>query len=363
MKSKPWRVDAHVHLGESDGAGRLLEVAKAAGVARLGIVCVFDRGIVNANPAAWVAKAEHGKHFYVFGALDHSEYWSGGKVKTPPLAEQVDLLRALGCDGIKMLENKPATRKQLDLPVDGPYFAPYFARVEESGFPVLWHVADPEEFWDPALTPKWAQARGWGYDGTFARKEQLYVEVERVLARHPLLKVIFAHFFFLSADLPRAAALLERFPNVHLDLAPGIEMLYNMSKNVEAARAFFIKYAGRIVFGTDLFSGHTLSEGTARVGLVTRWLETADEFRLPPGTDFLLGPPEDGIMRGLHLPAEAVAQICRGNYERLAGQTPRRLDRELARRECERLAKAVEALTGQKAAENHAGKAAAKLAP
>jgi len=362
MKSNPWRIDAHVHLWKAEETGHLLELATAAGCERLGIACIPERNIVTANPDAWVAKAQHPSRFYVFASLDHSQHWSGGGVKAPSLAEQVDLLRALGCDGIKMLENKPATRKQLDIPVDGPYFASYFARVEETGCPLLWHVADPEEFWDPALTPKWARARGWGYDDTFVKKEQLYAEIQRVLERHPRLKVTFAHFYFLSADLPRAGALLDRFPGVNLDLAPGIEMYYNLSKNVEATRAFFIKYADRIIFGTDLFSGHTLQEGTVRVGLVTRWLETADEFRLPPGADFLLGPPEDGIMRGLHLPKDVVAKICRGNFERFAGSSPRPLDRQLARAECERLAQAVEALTGKKAAENHAGMAAASLA-
>ncbi|MCY3021486.1 MAG: amidohydrolase family protein, partial [Planctomycetota bacterium] len=357
MDTKAWRTDAHVHLWAAAEEARLLELAAATGSDRMGIACVIERSIVNANPAAWAAKAEHPGRFYVFGGLDHSQHWSGGRAKGPPLVEQVDLLRAIGCDGIKMLENKPATRKELDVPVDGDYFAAYFARVEQTGFPVLWHVADPEEFWDPALTPKWARAKGWGYDGTFVKKERLYAEVERVLARHPLMRVIFAHFFFLSADLPRAATLLERFPGVHLDLAPGIELLYNLSKNLPATRAFFTKYADRIVYGTDISSHNTLAEGKARAGIVTRWLESDEEYRVPPEADFLLGPPEDGIIKGLKLAPDVVAKICRGNCEGLLG-TPRPLDRELARRECERLARAVEILTGKPAAENHAGQAA-----
>lgn len=362
MSGKEWRVDAHVHLWELGEAEQLTRIAAAVGCERMGIACIPERAIVNANPAAWVAKAAYPNRFYVFGGLDHSAFWSGGRVTTPPLAEQVDLLRSIGCDGIKMLENKPATRKQLDIPVDSDYFAAYFARVEETGVPLVWHVADPEEFWDLKLAPKWAAARGWVYDETYVKKEQLYAEVERVLARHPRLKVSFAHFFFLSADLPRASGLLDRFPGVCLDLAPGIELLYNMSKNVPASRAFFIKYAERIVYGTDIFSRHTLEEARTRAGIVTRWLETDEEYRVPPGADFLLGPPEDGVMRGLHLPAEVTAKICRGNFERLVGKAPSPLDRQLARRESERLARAVETLTGEKAASNHAGKAAARLA-
>lgn len=361
MEAKPSRVDAHVHLWDGGESDHLLKIAAATGAERMGIVCIPAREIVNANPEALVAKAQHPDHFFVFGALDHAAFWTDGTFKAPPLAEQVDLLRAMGCDGIKMLENKPATRKELDLPVDGAYFEPYFARVEETGFPILWHVADPEEFWDPELTPKWARAQGWGYDASYVKKEQLYVEIERVLVRHPGLKIMFAHFYFLSADLPRAAALLDRFPGVHLDLAPGIEMIYNMSKNVAAARAFFIKYADRIVYGTDIMSSQAIADAVIRSGIVTRWLETDEEYRVPPGADFLLGPPDDGVMRGLKLPPDVVAKICRGNYERIVGKTPRPLDRVLARRECERLARAVEAVTGKPAAENHAAKCAARL--
>ena len=43
-------------------------------------------------------------------------------------------------------------------------------------------------------------------------KEELYAEVDEVLRRHPNLRVIFAHFYFLSADLPRAARFFDAHP-------------------------------------------------------------------------------------------------------------------------------------------------------
>jgi len=43
-------------------------------------------------------------------------------------------------------------------------------------------------------------------------------------------------------------------------------------------REFFIHYADRIVFGTDLSSRLSLEEGRIRSGLVFRWLESEDTF-------------------------------------------------------------------------------------
>ena len=41
---------------------------------------------------------------------------------------------------------------------------------------------------------------------------------------------------FLSADLGRAARLLADHPNVSLDLAPGIELYYNLSRDPARSR-------------------------------------------------------------------------------------------------------------------------------
>ena len=268
----------------------------------------------------------------------------------------------MGCDGIKMIEGKPTSRQRMDVPVTDAYFADYWARVEELGLPIVWHVNDPEEFWDPDKIPGWAKERKWGYGPDDVKKEQLYAEVDEVLARHPGLKIIFAHFYFLSADLPRAARFLDEHPSVHFDLAPGIEMLYNISRDPQAGREFFTSYADRIVFGTDLSSGQTLEQGRARAGIVFRWLESGDTFRVPAEVDFLLGPPEDGVIRGMKLPKKVLSSIYGGNFTRLAGKEPKPLDVGAAFEECGRLAAIAEAMSGKRAADTEAGQVARLLA-
>lgn len=361
MPSQKRILDCHVHLRRLGEVESLEAIRKYIGADRMNLVCIFARENVNDNHAAFVAKHERPDRYYVFGSLDHASQFMPGSISTPPLAEQLERLISIGCDGVKMLENKPTHRKLVDIPIDGPYFEEYFRYVESLGFPILWHVCDPEEFWDPETTPHWAKARGWGYDDTFMPKEALYAEVENVLTRHPRLKIIFAHFYFMSADLPRAADLFDRFPNVHFDLAPGIEFLYNMSKYPDSAREFFIKYSDRILFGTDISSTHTPEEARLRTGIVTRWLETDDEYRLPEGADFVLGPPEDGIMRGLNLPDEALRKIYRGNFERLVGSKPRELSALLAAEECRRVAAEVSIITGANTEDTEAAQAAIRL--
>lgn len=354
-------IDSHVHLWELDQINNLEASRQRIGADRMCIACIFDRDRANYNTEAFVAKAVYPDAYYVFGSMDHSAHFMPGRLSPPPLTEQIDRLIAIGVDGVKMLENKPTHRKLVDIPVDGPYFADYFAHLEELDVPVIWHVCDPEEFWDPELTPAWAKKRGWGYDETFRPKEQLYAEVENVLNRHPRLRIIFSHFYFLSADLPRASAFLDRHTAVSFDLAPGIEFLYNMSKDVSTTRNFFTRYADRIVFGTDISSYQSQDEAAHRCGIIRHWLATDDEFRVPDGADFLLGPPKDGIMRGLALPDDVLNSIYRNNFERFAGSKPKLLNTRLAAEECLRISAEVEVLTGQPANDTAASKAAAKL--
>lgn len=331
-------IDCHQHLWDSASADRLIEIADLVGLDRIGIVCTTSPESVNANPAAMVCKAKNPKRVYALLGLDHSTQMSGGKVQTPSLSEQLDRLIALGADGMKMIEGKPTTHRYLPVDLDSPYFEEYFSRAEEKRFPILWHVNDPEEFWDPKLLPNWAAVHDWGYDESDVQKEKQYAEIDHVLEKHPDLVVIFAHFYFLSADLPRAAAFLERFPSVNFDLAPGVEYLYNMSHKPDETRDFFNRFADRIVFGTDIASENTDAEALERAGFVKRWLETSDEYRISPEADQLLGDPEDGVFRGISLSEDVLEKIYRTNFERLAGTEPQPFDTGLAAEECRRLA-------------------------
>jgi hypothetical protein len=355
-------VDGHVHMRGSAEEASMLKIREVTGIAKMTLVSIQDPWRGTGLPESLYMKARYPELFFVFAGLNHAEKLSGGRLRAPSLVEQVDSFLALGCDGIKMIEGKPTSRQQMDIAVTDPYFTDYWARVEELGIPIVWHVNDPEEFWDPARIPGWAKERNWGYGPNDVKKEQLYAEVDEVLGRHPSLKIIFAHFYFLSADLNRAGRFLDEHPTVYIDLAPGIEMLYNLSYDPDASREFFCNYAGRIVFGTDLASSQTVEEGRIRAGIIFRWLESEDTFRVPLTADFLLGPPEDGRIKGMSLPADVLTRIYSDNFSNLVGREPRPLNVERAVDECGRLAVIAEALSSTPAAETEAALVAESLA-
>lgn len=329
-------IDAHNHLYDSADLECLIDATHKAGIGAITLLTVPAIGMPTKLPLMLMAKKRFPDYVYVYGSWMHPQANSSesGEVGAASwLAEQVREQAAIGLDGWKILESKPDKRLALGRTLDSAYFAEAFEVLEELDLPIVWHVADPEEFWDAELTPAWAKERGWGYGSQYTPKEELYTEALNVLARHPKLRVTLPHFFFMSADLARAESILRTYPNVSFDLAPGIELLYNLSRTRDAAHEFFTKHADRIIFGTDagLIAGASEEKVAARVNLVADFLTITETWRLPEEADYLLGPPEDGIIHGLGLPQEVLERILRCNqFELMGSSAPKPLDRSAA---------------------------------
>jgi predicted TIM-barrel fold metal-dependent hydrolase len=322
-------IDAHTHLTatQPQAADEMLAREAAFGIESMNLLMLSlpSTGYVNTNPEGFHAKWRHPDKVFLFAALDYTHLMGDVDLGLAcSFPEQVRRLRAMGCDGMKILTGKPNYRRQSGLALDSVVFEPYFSTLEATAFPLLWHVNDPEEFWDPDLVPAWAKESGWFYDSSFPSKETIYAECHHVLERHPKLPVIFAHFHFLSDDLPSAAALFDRFPSVCFDLTPGTEMYVNFSKRPEETREFFIKYQDRLLFGSDFISGEK-----APISLVRQFLETDEEF-----THAGLS----GAIRGISLPLDSLRKIYAANYQRLASRRPLALDIPLVLAELDRLA-------------------------
>ena len=329
-------IDCHIHYPHPSQMQNLIQICDSQGIDRLNIVCTPHQQRLSLVPDALHLKAHFPQRVFVFGGLDVSVYFREPQHVGTLFADLLDLLTAAGCDGIKMIEGKPEMRKMLPVPpFDSDGFMPFWEKMAQTQLPLLFHVNDPEEFWDAERIPEWAIQRGWFYgDGTYINNETQYAEIYNVLASNPNLKVIFAHFFFLSAQRSRLADLLDRYPNVCVDLTPGIEMYHNFSAAIEETRDFFIKYQDRILFGTDigaralLTSPQTdiqLSESRERVTLIRNFLENPGEFYLNPNGGFLFGNLQ-APFHGLGLPESVLQKIYHQNFEKVVAPSPRPLN-------------------------------------
>jgi hypothetical protein len=345
-------IDCHIHYPHPQLMDGLINICDQLKIQRINIVCTPDQSRLSLVPDALHLKAHFPDRVFVFGGLDVSVYFREPQRVGVLFSNSIEILSALGCDGIKMIEGKPQIRKMLPIPAfNSEVFAPYWEKLAQSQFPLLMHVNDPEEFWDSEKAPKWAFERGWFYgDGSFINNEQQYCEIFDVLAKNPTLKVIFAHFFFMSAQLERLAELLDRFPNICIDLTPGIEMYYNFSRNIQKTHEFFIKYQDRILFGTDIGArallvdpkeGIQFDESHGRVFVVRNFLENTDEFYLDEKNGFLFGDGKVPLL-GLGLPKSVLEKIYFKNFERIMTIKPRKINPGMIVEYCNQVERMIE---------------------
>ncbi|MCM8759139.1 MAG: amidohydrolase family protein [Candidatus Omnitrophica bacterium] len=338
-------LDAHIHFGNISRINETRKFFHSCGIDKICIVSSTSLSLGNSNPQALCFKATFPQDTYIMGAIDYTgitKYCQKNIRKI--LKQQLLKLMETGFDGVKILETKPNLFKLMPFKIDEPEYYDFFETLQEKKIPIVWHVADPPEFWDKNKIHPIALKRGWGYfSNGFPSYEEIRKRVNRVLSNFPRLKIIFAHFYFLSQDLDQAAENLEKYPLVNFDITPGAEMYVNFSKNSEKTRDFFIKYQDRIVFGTDASIREKFDRKGTREKIVfmRRFLETQDVFHMPQGDINFLSQPDKSI-KGIKLPVLVLRRIYRKNFFRIVGEKPKRIDMRLAMEECSRIGKELE---------------------
>jgi len=324
-------IDCHAHFA-GVGAGRLQLSPTELNKMGAFMAEVIKRGrlsqtYISGRDAALYSKAQYPELFYAGGFAP----WSGETDQLPDAdwEKYIRSLIELGFDGVGEMGSKPVPRSR-HVPLDGCYYEGFWDACEAQGFPVLCHVADPEEFWDEKLAPDWAKKKGWVYHlEDYPTKEELYRETESVLDAHPDLRIVLCHFYFISADIERASTFLDCYRNANFDLTLGIELMHNISRRRDDWRDFFIKYQDRIFFGTDISTWQTVEEAIDRIWLVRNFLESDDKFHTPETADELLTRYKAPFL-GLDLPPRALRKIYSENFQRLWGSKPRKVNTEVA---------------------------------
>jgi len=314
-------IDCHTHFNDLRHYEHMLTDQKNQGAEQFVILVIEKLGGGRDSfklPHALWFKHRHPEKVYVFGSIDcHGMHTPGAKPEVS-FVDQLKLQMEAGCDGLKLLTGKPDRRKSLNQPLCSEVFEPMFDFLEKTQYPVLWHVGDPPEFWFPDRVPLWAKQNRWWYDETYPPKRVIDAEIREVFRKHPRLNLILPHIFFLSDDIDEMRAFLEQYPNFYLDLAPGIEMLHNFTRQHTRSRELFINYAHRILFGTDIGIG-AHETGPKRGWMIRNFLETDESFPVPD--DPFMTPDERPNLKGIKLPKEALDKIYALNFQKLIGGT------------------------------------------
>ena len=297
-------IDYHNHLDSLDPL-EVLSIMDACGIEQ----------IVNITMQTCDAALEQIKRFHAaaperFSTIGWMD-WSG--IERPDFFRlSVDRLEKLvehGACGLKMWKDLGLTVRDASgelLRIDDERLAPIFEKAGELGVPVMFHTSDPDAFFVPTdrfneRYEELAAHPDWSFYGSQYSKQELLQQRNQVFARHPGTTFVGAHIAESSECLSRVAELLETYPNVSVDMSARVAEL---GRQPYTARAFFLRYADRILFGTDLLPELEMYR------LNFRFLETADEYFDYPSHASRQGRWH---IHGLHLPAEVLQKIYRDN--------------------------------------------------
>jgi len=200
---------------------------------------------------------------------------------------------------------------------DDPIFDPVYEHLAASGKPLLTHIAEPIACWQPLTgdnphmnyyrnNPEWHMYNRPEYPS----HSELIAARDNLVAKHPSLNVIGAHLGSLEFDVDEVAARLDKFPNFAVDMSARIIDL--AIQPTDKVRNFFLRYADRVLFGTDVVmrerpSSMAFTNLTDAMHNLRKQYEMHFAF-FNEGNDMMV---RDRQTRGLKLPDDILQQFYR----------------------------------------------------
>lgn len=227
-------------------------------------------------------------------------------------------------------------RKKTGKALDDDIYDKMFSYLEENNIPITIHAGDPATFWDASGDDLAMRIeRGWVYDESYPSRHSIFAEIDGVMRRHPKLRLTVAHLMCDNEDVACATKFIADYPNTGYDLTACPSEYTIASEKPDEWREFFLRFADRLYFGTDLYNrGITDSSvdnwGRTSCLLSRMYLEGKDPFSFD-GKNY----------RPLNLPEDVIQKIYFENLVSRVGSVPRAIDGEKAVRLCGKLEQAL----------------------
>ena len=207
---------------------------------------------------------------------------------------------------------------------DDPVFDPIYAFLAERKTPLLAHLAEPLEAWQPlnpegvhygyySKNPEWHVYKREG----FPSHAQIVAARDRILAKHPALTVIGAHLGSLEHDVDEIAKRFDRYPNFFVDTSARTTDLTRQP--ADKVRAFLVRYQDRVLYGLDQGREPNPTRHASAEERRTFAKELEETYRRD--FQYYAGDGEleyrKKTVRALSLPREVLEKLYHGNAERI----------------------------------------------
>jgi predicted TIM-barrel fold metal-dependent hydrolase len=270
-------VDFHSHpdAGSADEIKEWIRTMDQVGV-RTSIVLTYSTG--KRFDSIYQLYAPYGDRFEVWCGFDYTGYfekgWSDKAVKELDRCYKAGArgVGELGDKGSGLFYSKPSP-PAIGMHIDDARMQPLLKRCGELGMPVSVHVADPYWMYLPMdqHNDGLMNAFKWKIDtrkpGLLGHQE-LVNTLENAVRENPGTTFIACHLANCSYDLSIPGNLLDKYPNLFLDIAARYAEFTPVPRYT---RAFFEKYQDRLLYGTDMGFEAEMYKITFRI------LETEDE--------------------------------------------------------------------------------------
>lgn len=292
-------VDAHCHIHMCNQTPVLFEAAEAYGVtAHLTMTPLSD------VPAL---KQLRGKRVG-FIAIPNWKDMAGTEAFRTQWMNDLDAFRAHGARVCKFWM-APPVREDRGWTLEHPFLRRVIDHAKALGFMFMVHAADPSVWWGP----------GKRYEDTkrFGTKLDQYPPLEWFLDYVAPTTVIGAHMGGFIEDPDCLDGLLERHDNLVLDSSATKWIVREVARRPDAVRAFMLRRADRILFGSDLvvrdaYAG--FDHYASRYWAQQMMWETDYQGESPIDDPDAEHPPK---LAGLDLPVEVLESMYERNFQRL----------------------------------------------
>jgi predicted TIM-barrel fold metal-dependent hydrolase len=257
------KFDAHVHANTADSA--LIDQAIADNFQVLSINVdypAFPPVPQQHADALALAKAQPG-HFHWAATFTMQGYGTEGWL--PRVDGELTAAVAEGAKAVKVWKNIGMVERDADgklLSIDDPGLAPVATRIGQLGVPLIAHQGEPHNCWLPleemttdndreyfSNHPEYhmhKQPQMPGYEDLMAARDRFF-------SAHPEVTMVGAHLASLEYDVERLGRFLDQYPEATVDMAARMaQVQYQSARDHEKVRQFFIRYADRLLYGTDL---------------------------------------------------------------------------------------------------------------